>query len=225
MHLLSMVAGRSLRPDPGTARSWLERELSAPEYHRSLGDRFLGWLNDLWERLQASALDASPLSTGAAVLVLAALTVLAVTVASRVRREPVVRLGSGAPLGGGTVSPQEHRMAAEAAMAAGDTEAAVVEAFRAVAARAVQRGLLEERRGRTARELAAELAPFLPALAGQLGRSSALFDLVFYGDGSAAGSVEPSTAQAVLDLDDALRVARPGRALSETSDRPEAVPR
>jgi hypothetical protein len=200
------TAGGPIRPDPSAARTWLERELSRPEYRQSPVERLLGWLGDRWDALQAAALGASPLSTGAAVLLLVVLAVLVGLVAARVRRAPPGVPAAGPVLGSASVSAQEHRRGAEAAMAAGDHDRAVVEAFRTIAARAVERGLLEERPGRTARELATDLDPVLPAHADELTRASALFDQVFYGHRSAVAG-EPST---LLDLDDALREARPG---------------
>lgn len=218
---LLMLAAGSTRPDPGPARSWVERELSRPAYHESLAERLSSWLGDLWDRLQAAALGASALSTAAAVLVVLVLVVLVVLVAGRVRREPVPRRGPDAGLGAGQVPPEEHRGAAETALRAGDVDLAVVEAFRAVAARAVQRGALPERPGRTAHELAAELGPAFPAHAEELTRASALFDQVFYGRQPAA----PDEARSVLDLDDALRGARPVRAPAVPCETTGSAPR
>jgi hypothetical protein len=204
--------GTAIRPDPGPARSWLERELARAPYRQSAGDRFLSWLGDLWRSLQASALNASPLSTAAAALVLVGLVVLVVLVASRVGREPLRAAGPDPLRGPGTVSADEHRAAAEEAASAGDPALAVVEAFRAVAARAVERGLLEERPGRTALELATDLGPVVPPWAAELLWCSALFDRVFYGDGSATEErVTVVEARRVLDLDDGLRTVRPGQ--------------
>jgi hypothetical protein len=210
--LLGLV-GTSIRPDPGPARSWVERELGRSPYRQSLVQRFLSWLGDQWQQLQASALGASPLSTAAAALVLVVLVVLLVLVVSRVRREPLRASGRHPVLGQGPVSAQEHRAAADLALVAGDLGSAVVEGFRAVAARALERGVLEERPGRTAHELAAELAPVFPGFAAELVDCSALFDRVFYGEWSEPGPVVGVTAQdarRVLDLDDGLRAARPG---------------
>lgn len=213
---LLAVLGTSIRPDPGPARSWLERELGRPPYRRSLGERFLSWLGEQWQSLQAAALGASPLSTAAAALALVALVVLAVLVASRVRREPLRSPGSDPALGRGLVPAGEHRAEAETALAAGDNGLAVVEAFRAVAARAVERGLLEERPGRTAHELATDLGSAFPSSEEELVWCSVLFDRVFYGDRSATGpvprdrQVTAAEARRVLDLDDALRSARSG---------------
>ncbi len=221
MPLLPPVVAGLLRPDPGPARSWVERELSRPEYHRSLLEQLFGWLRELWQRLQATALDATPLSTAAAVAVLVVLVVVVTLLVSRVRREPLRRHGAAEVLLPGSTSPDEHRAQAEAALAAGAVDRAIVEAFRALALRAVRRGVLEERPGLTAHELAADLGPVFPDHAERLRRSAVLFDLVFYGEQPAAAE----DARGVLDLDDALRTARPARGSTGTSPPTAAVPR
>jgi Domain of unknown function (DUF4129) len=201
-----LLAAGAIRPDPDTARSWVQRELSRREYHVSLLQRLSSWLEDLWRSLQASALHASPLSTAAAVVVAVVLVVLLVLVAGRVRREPARTPRPEADLGTGGVTARAHREAAETAAAAGDHGTAVVEAFRALAARAVEQGVLVERPGRTAHELAVDLGPVHPTHAEELERCSGLFDLVLYGGQPA----DRSDAEALLALDDALRASGPG---------------
>lgn len=215
------LALASIRPGPGPARSWVERELSRREYHQSPVEQFFGWLQELWERLQASAQNASPLSTGAAVLSLAVLAVLVGLLVSRARREPIRPVSRGGVLGPGTVSAERHREAASTALDRGSFGEAVVEAFRAVAARSVERGLLQERPGLTAHELAEALAPVFPDHAPALRAAAARFDVVFYGGKHAV----EADARAVLDLDDALRRARPAAATESSDDLAAAVPR
>lgn len=211
-----------LRPDPGPARAWVQQELSRREYHRSLLEQLFGWLGDLWDRLRGAALDATPLSTAAAAVVLVGLLVVVTLLASRVRREPVLRRDGGQVLVPGSGSPDEHRSAAEAALAAGAVDRAVVEAFRALALRAVARGVVEERPGLTAHELAADLEPAFPSEAEPLRRSALLFDLVFYGD----QPVTAPDARSVLDLDETLRTTRPARTRVGAAVPPsQAVPR
>ena len=136
MPLLLAPVPDVLRPDPGQARSWVERELSRAEYHRPLLERLVSWLRGLWESLTRSALDASPLSTGVAVLVL--VVVLALVAWPRPGCGATRRRPGRAPsvLGAVDASPDEHRAAAEAALAAGRPDTALVEAFRALASRA-----------------------------------------------------------------------------------------
>jgi hypothetical protein len=193
-----------LAPDPGTARRLLQHELAEPAYRQSLVERFSDWLQDLWARLQQTALHASPLSTGAAILAVAVLVALAVLVAGRVRRETGGRPPADAAVLGSGVSPARHRAASAAALERGDHRTALVEAFRALAARSTQRGLLAERPGLTARELAEELSPLFPEHREALVAAARSFDVVLYGH-------QPATAddaRAVLDLDDALGAAR-----------------
>ena len=222
LQLVAVVrAVGTLRPDPDQARTWVERELSRPEYHEDLLTRFLGWLQDLWSQLQLRALGASTLSTAAAVVLLAVLVVLATLVVGRVRREPVRGSGEAGVLVPGSVSPEQHRAAAETALADGAFDRAIVEAFRALAVRAVRRGVAEERPGLTAHELATELGPAFPDQAEGLRAASVLFDLVFYGDQPASAG----DARSVLDLDDALRTARPARRDTSAPPPTAAVPR
>ncbi len=200
----------ALHPDPDTARSWLERELSRPEYHESLLEQLRNWLGEVWLRLQSAALGASPLSTAAFVVVLVLLVVLVVLVATRVRNDPARHGQRGALLVDGVMNADEHRRVAEACLASGDLDVALVEGFRAIATRAVQRGVLEDRPGLTAHELTVGLRPAFPGHADELASASTLFDLVFYGDQPATAA----DARAVLGLDEALRLARPARGSS-----------
>ena len=198
------VSAAAVRPDPGTARDLLRRELARPAYRQSLVERFSDWLQDLWARLQQTALHASPLSTGAAVLAVAVLVALVVLLAGRVRRETGRRADVDGPALTGGVSPAAHRAAAAAALERGDHRTALVEAFRTVALRSTRRGLLAERPALTAHELAEELSPLFPEQRDALAAAARSFDVVFYGD-------QPATAddaRAVLALDEALQGAR-----------------
>ncbi len=211
----------AVRPDPGQARSWVERELSRPEYRRSLTERLLSWVGDLWRRLTDAALGASSPSTAVWVGVLAVLVVLAVVAAARLRREPPATRAPGELLSAQDSSPDEHRARATAALAAEAYDEALVEAFRALASRSLRRGLVDARPGLTAHELALDLAAAFPDRAEDLARAAALFDVVFYGD-QPAGAAD---ARSVLDLDDALRVARPASGSGSDGPAALAVPR
>jgi hypothetical protein len=220
--LLPPSAGGAVRPDPGQGRSWVEQELSRPEYHVGLVDRFQAWLGELWDRLTGAALAAGPVPSALLLLGLTLLVVAVLLVLSRVRREP----GAGpdadrASLGTSTATPDEHRRAAEEARDRGAFDLAVVEAYRALAGRALQRGLLDARPGLTAHELASELRPRFPDHGDHLEGSADLFDVVFY------GSV-PATAEdagSVLDLEAELREARPARSAGAEQAPAPAVPR
>ncbi|GEM_PF-814557 len=79
------------------------------------------------------------------------------------------------------VSAAEYRRRAQAARARGDLGAAVLDAYRAMAAGAVDRFILEDLPGATAREIAQTLSRAFPAEAEHLGRAAAAFDAVRYG--------------------------------------------
>ena len=211
----------AVRPDPGAARSWLERELSRPEYRRSLLDRLVSWLEDLWDALTRAASGASSLSAGVAVVLLVVVVVLLAAAVGRVRGEPGAPRQSRDLLTAPEASPEDHRAAAERALADERFAEALVEAFRALASRSLRRGLVEGRPGLTAHELAVDLCSAFPLHSDALAEASSLFDLVFYGEQDA----RPADARSVLDLDEALRTEHPvGRGVSE--DQPSsAVPR
>jgi hypothetical protein len=207
MQVLLLVPPQSgaLRPDPGQARDWLQRELSRPEYHEGLRERFLTWISDLWNTLTTGALSANGLSVLAIVFVVVVAVVVGALLLSRVRPEARGPQRSSGVLTGRPVSPDQLRAAAERALAAGELDRALVEAFRALATRAIGRGLVEERPGLTAHELADDLAPRFPGHAVALRDAATRFDTVFYGHLAAT----ERDARAVLDLDDALRRERP----------------
>jgi hypothetical protein len=220
--LLPRSSTSAVRPGPGQGRSWVEQELSRREYHVGLVDRFQAWVGELWDRLTGAALAAGPVPTALLVVGSALLVVAVLLVLSRVRREPGAAPGAArASLGTGTATPDEHRRVAEEARDRGSFDLAVVEAYRALAGRALQRGLLDARPGLTAHELASELRPRFPDHGDPLERSADLFDLVFYGSVPATAA----DADGLLDLEAALREARPARDAGAGQAPGTAVPR
>lgn len=216
------AAAGSLRPDPGRARVWLDEELRRPEYHQqSLAERLQSWLLELWHRLTDSALHASSLSTATAVVLAVALVVLVVLVAGRVRVETAARLPDDGVLGPDARSADEHRATALAAAAEGRYGEAVVEAFRAVAGRSLDRGLLDDRPGLTAHEIAEAVSPAAPEHRGHLVAGAATFEAVFYGGRAASAS----QAQEILALDEVLRLLEPVRQPGSLAPGSAAVPR
>jgi hypothetical protein len=212
----------AVRPGPHQGRSWVEHELSRREYHVDPVARFQAWVGELWDRLTGAALAAGPVPTALLLLGLALLVVAVLLVLSRVRREPGAGPDAGGgPLATGTVTPDEHRRAAEEARDRGAFDLAVVEAYRALAGRALQRGLLDARPGLTAHELASELRPRFPDHGDRLERSADQFDLVFYG----AVPATAADAGSVLDLEAAVREARPVRGAGTEQAPATAVPR
>ena len=189
-----------LDPSPDRARSLLRRELVRPEYHdRDLMQRLLDWLQRMVDSGLRAASNASPLPSIVAVFVFLLLLVLLGWLLSRARRSapvPAVRsvLSEARP------TAAELRRRAEAALAGGRAEEALVEGFRALTARQVERGRIDDIPGATAHEVAASLAATFPHKRPKVDDSALLFDLVLYGDRPAS----PEQATRVLALDDEL---------------------
>jgi hypothetical protein len=194
-----------LDPSADEARSKLRRELLHPEYHRqNLLQQILDWL----ERKIGGGLDRAshtpPLSTFMGMVVLVLLVAAVAWLVSRARRTAHEKNGRQPVLNEEVVTADELRARAEAALDAGRFEEAVVEAFRAVAARQVERGRLADAPGATAHEVAEALAREYAAMADDVHRGARLFDEVRYGDRPASRE----QAESVLALDDGLVVRR-----------------
>jgi len=194
-----------LDPSGAEARSKLRRELLHPEYHKqNLIQEILRWLSRKVGGGLDRASQAPPLSTFMAMLILVALVALLVWLGSRARRTAQEKDQRQTVLTAEVVTADELRSRAEAALDAGRFEAAVVDGFRAVAVRQVERGRLADAPGATAHEVAETLATEYAAMAGDVHRSARVFDEVLYGH-------RPATreqATAVLALDDGLVVRR-----------------
>jgi hypothetical protein len=194
-----------LVPTPDEARTKLRRELLRPEYNeQNLVQRVLTWLErQLGNGLDAAA-DAPPLSTLAAMVILVGLVALLGWLLSRARRTARSRDDTRAVLTDEVISADQLRARAEAALAEGRHEDAVVDAFRAVATRQVERGRLADTPGATAHEVALALGREFPHLRERVDGCGALFDAVLYGDRPATST----QAASVLALDDELLARR-----------------
>lgn len=199
------------------ARELARDELSKPSYDqdRPILQRILEWIVEQVNRLLDSAVGAFSSRWGIAILVA---LVIAVAVVVIVRTGPLARRSArkGDPVfADGRRTAAEHRAAADAAATAGEWQQAVVERFRAIVAGLEERGVLDERRGRTADETAREAGALLPAVADDLDHGARLFDAVHYGD-HAARSEDDARLRA---LDAAVAAARPvpGEAIAEPS--------
>jgi hypothetical protein len=205
LRVVSFAADAPLDPSPGEARSWMQRELLDPEYHQqNVVERLITWLERLIGRGLAAAEQAPPLSTLAAMLIFLLLLGGLGWLLSRTQRTRRARTTGGPVLGDDVVTAAELRARAEAALAGGRPEAAVVDGFRALAVRQVERGRLDDSPGATAHEVALSLAAEFPQHGERVGDSARLFDLVLYGDRPAT----PEQAAGVLHLDDELAGAR-----------------
>lgn len=190
-----------LDPSGDEGRSLLRRELLEPRYREDPISTVLAWIG---RRLDAGlvAAEGAPALSALVAMVLLVLLVLALALlASRARRTARVRVASGDVLATGPDTSAVLRARAEQLLADGETAAALVEAFRALARRQVEQGALGDDPGATAREVAAVLTRDRDGTAAdRLARAAELFDAVLYGD-------LPATADQVRDvlaLDDEL---------------------
>lgn len=199
-----------LDPDRDEARRWLQDELDSGDYRleEPWWLRLWQWVTD---RLpDPAALGPLPPWTTWVVLGAVGVAVLAVVLFVTRDRWRTGRLATGGEAGsvldGARRSAADYRAAARDALAAGRADEAVLEAYRAIAAGAIERTLLDDRPGRTAHEVAQELGQVFDEHATGLGRAGDAFDAVRYGGRSAS----EEQARAVLDLEAALATARPG---------------
>jgi hypothetical protein len=201
----ALPADAPLDPSGEEARSWLQRELLNPEYHQeNVVQRLITWLERQIARGLAAAEQAPPLSTLAAMLTFLLMLGGLVWLLSRTRGTRRVRTSTGPVLVGDVLTAAELRGRAEVALAGGRPEEALVDGFRALAVRQVERGRLEDSPGATAHEVAMSLATEFPQHGQRVGDNARLFDLVLYGDRPAT----PEQASGVLTLDDELAGAR-----------------
>ena len=199
--LVAALTEPPLDPSPDDASSLLRRELVHPEYHeRDVLQQVLGWI----DRLVNGAVDAAsrtpPLSTFAAMIAFLLLALGLGWLLSRARRTARAARDRAVLPAGRALTAADLRSRAERALAEGRAEDAVVDAFRALAARQVERGLLEDRPGATAHEVAAAVGAAHPDQRPRVDGTAALFDAVRYGDRPAS----PAQAEGVLELDDVL---------------------
>jgi len=188
------------------------RELADPIYGAAepgLIQRALDWLaKRLTELLNAAS--------GAVPGGLLGLVVLALLLIPLVVAVVIGRLWMGWPGVGRTRQPvfgkprrsaAEHRAAAEAAAARGAYGEAVRDRMRALVADLEQRGVLDERPGRTADEAAAEAGAQLPACAAGLTAAARIFDDVVYGGRPAT----PQSYAVLVETDRQAHAAGVGR--------------
>lgn len=200
-----LAPGPPLQPSGDEGRRLLRDELLHDEYHRQhLLQRLLEWL---FRRLQGgvgAASGSSWVATFITMLVAAVMIVGLVLVLSRLRRDRRRRERAEAVLTEELPSASELRRRAESALAQGRHADAVVEAFRALAVRQVERGQIVDQPGTTAHEVAADLAASYPDHRERVGRGADLFDATLYGHRPASHE----DAATLLDLDDVLTGVR-----------------
>lgn len=209
-HAFLPLAEPPLDPSSGEGRRLLADELAKAEYgaEESLLRRalraFLDWFLGLFD---GAAGDTISLWWVVAV-VGGLLLVLALALWAAIRLQPGRRVRR-APQGGVFeevgISAAEYRRRAQEARTRGDVDVAVLEAYRAIAAGAVERFVLDDLPGATAREIAVALAGSYPDEATSLREAAESFDGVRYG----GQAVSPATADGVLDLEERLTHAVP----------------
>jgi hypothetical protein len=203
------MAGAPVDPERDEARRWLTEELAGSEYavQESWVGRAVAWLleripdPDLPGRLPGWASWAA-----LALVVVAVLAVLAFAARDRWRRAGLAEARpGGAVFDDERLTASAYRERARAALRAGDHETAVLDAFRAVAAGAAERTLLDAAPGRTAHEVAVALTQVFPGAAADLSLAADRFDAVRYG-------AHPATAEQgvqALALEERLSASRP----------------
>jgi hypothetical protein len=194
-----------LNPSGDDARSALRRELIKPDYYEgNVIQRLLDWLQRTLGKGVDAAVDVPPLQAFAAMAIGVLLVGTLIWLASRARASARAPRDTQGVLTNEEITAAGLRARAEAALADGRHEEAVLNGFRALAARQVERGRLDDTPGATAHEVAGVLAREFPDRRPRVDRSAALFDSVLYGD-------RPATREQALDvlaLDDDLAVLR-----------------
>ncbi len=194
-----------LDPTPDEARSALRRELLKPEYYDDNPiERLITWLRRQLDKGVEAAVDLPPLQTFAAMLLAVLLVGAVAWLVRQARGSARGPRDKQSVLTDEAITAAELRARSEAALADGRHEDALVDGFRALAARQVERGRLDDTPGATAHEVAGVLAREYPDRGTRVDTAAALFDSVLYGD-------RPATREQALDvltLDDDLVVPR-----------------
>lgn len=204
MSLLLPAPGPPLDPSGEEGRRLLREELLHAEYHRTgLWNRLLDWVGRLFRGGVDAASGSSLLTALVTIVVVLLLLVGLILLLSRVRRDRRRRRRAQPVLPADRPAADVLRRRAEEALATGRFSDAVVDGFRALATRQVERGHLEDRPGATAHEIAATLAATYAGPGPRIRDAADVFDATRYGERPATGE----QARRVLDLDDELAQA------------------
>jgi hypothetical protein len=204
-----MAAEPPVLPGAEEARRWAAEELSQAEYR----DAAPGWLETLWEDFVEwfSSLDGSA-EAGSTVPspvigIVIALIIAAAVVIAKPRLNPKARRAKEVFEPASVLTATDYRQRAETYAAAGNWGDAVVERFRAMVRSAEDRAILDPQPGRTADEVARDLALPFGGEARRLVRAAATFDAVRYGNTAA----DAADYQAMAGVDNALEALKPVR--------------
>lgn len=194
--------------DPGTdeARDWLRRELATGGYtvERPLLERFRDWIFGLFSRLGGDGSAPSWLVPLVVLLVLGVAALVLWRVLRRNVRAPASPTAPGV-LEDVDATADELRALAQQALDRGEAGEALIAAYRAVVASAIERTWLADRPGRTAHEAARELSTLVPTERQAVADAAAAFDAVRFGRAAASAD----QVRGVMELDSRLRSARP----------------
>lgn len=206
-----------LTPDSSTARGWLARELAKPAYadQRSLLQRLWDWAMDRLDDLVNGLGAALPLYVLIPLLLALAALVVAALTRVRTRGAKARAERPDGVLADIALTADELRRRATRSESTGDHSAAFVDLFRAIARRAEERALLLPQPGRTAHEVAVELAPYFLSYADALRDAAAHFDTIRYGGADAA----PGDVDRIRALDRDVDGARPAHPSSPRAVR------
>jgi hypothetical protein len=198
--------GPPLDPSSAEAQQWVRDELANGRYHAqpSWLQRFIAWLLDLLNGPSTGSLPAWPI----VLVVLVVLAVVALVILRTIRREPAARRGgrgASAAVDDVGLSAQDYRRRAQAALGRGAWDDALLDHYRALAASAVERTVLNELPGRTAHEVAVALGAVFPGEHDALAQAADAFDDVRYGH----RPTSEARARATADLDARLLRTRP----------------
>lgn len=186
-------------PAPDEARRQLRDELARPEYVTTWWSRVRRWFADLMSVGTGEGDLTGALAVGGVLL----LALVALVAWRSVRARRAARAAAAAPPGvdlqPGTTAAQ-YRRRAEEHLRAGRPHDAVLDAYRALAARGAELGVATPAPNRTAGAVAREVAGHRPDLADDLHAAAARFDGVRYGDAPA----EPVDALAILGVEQRL---------------------
>ncbi|MBD1537405.1 DUF4129 domain-containing protein [Arthrobacter sp. S13_S34] len=204
-----MAAEPPVLPGAEEARRWAAEELSQPEYR----DAAPGWVETLWENfldwlstLEGSADAGSTVPSPVIGLVIAAIIAAAVIIA-KPRLNPKARQVKEVFEPEGELAAGDYRQRAETSAAAGRWGDAVVDRFRALVRSAEDRTILDPQPGRTADEVARDLALPFSTEGQRLDRAAGMFDAIRYGNRTA----DAGDYRAMASLDDALEALKPAR--------------
>lgn len=193
-----------LDPPNDEAHRWLAEELSKNRYATPWS--LLDWLERLIDRLlpnQSGGLGLPGWVIPTVTLLVLTLAVILVLRAGGAQYRRSSKRGS--LVDDPTLTAADYRRLSAEAQAAEDWDAVALQSFRAIAVHATERTLLDEAPGRTAHEVAVELAPVFPAFANELSAAADVFDVVRY----AGRSTTRAAALATRQLDDDTRLATP----------------